>query len=410
MITAAGYFLLLVILSLRAVTLSRQHRFSLASFAFFTIVYFTIRPIWLSFSSEFDSAYLYLNRLEYVPLEALHEVLFFVSACWLLIEIGYRFSTGTIKVKENLRRVNRRSRFSLGVLFLVFVSLGLITNIHPLFRLLYLLGLFLVIYLCSFIFRYGFRFKGAIVNFVFLLSVLVLLFGSDDRRDFAVALAAFFLMFLTFRESFKIPIKSLLYFTVGVVAFLLFAIGMRQGSYNTSYLSGGNLESVVAVELDFPIVFDTVHHVFYKHTIDDAHWGVYYLKPFFWLIPRSIFPDKPETLSRVISREFNPGFYSAGGSEPITIYGEFFFNFYWFGVLLFFLVGYSLGLLDDYYLRSSEWFQRSLAVTLISSLFFVFRGPIDTVLIYYFVLIIVYYILSKKSRLPYFSIDGQSHG
>jgi hypothetical protein len=271
-------------------------------------------------------------------------------------------------------------------------------NVNPQFRMLYMVSLLLLIYLALETRDQSGKFVSVCFSFLLIVLLVALLGPSDDRRDFAVALAAILLLYITSFALTVSKMKMYVIFSFSLLVFGLFSIGMRQGTFSTSYITLENVESIAAVELDFPIVFDTIHHVFDHITIDNVHGGIYYLKPFFWAIPRSIFPDKPETLSRAVSRELNPLFYASGGSEPLTIYGEFYFNFYWYGSILFLFVGKLLRKLDDYWLGAGSNYQVSVSIVLISSLFYLFRGPIDTVLVWFVVFFAFVLMLPRRSR------------
>jgi len=74
--------------------------------------------------------------------------------------------------------------------------------------------------------------------------------------------------------------------------------------------------------------------------------GVFYIESgifriIFMAIPRDIWPDKPELLSRIISKKYNIDAYESGGSAVATIYGDSFLNGHVVGVLIvMFIVGF----------------------------------------------------------------------
>ena len=63
-------------------------------------------------------------------------------------------------------------------------------------------------------------------------------------------------------------------------------------------------------------------------------WGSTYAKFFFWPIPRSMWPEKPEGISRIAVRYFYPEMYEKGVSMSPTIIGEAYFNFGVLGVII----------------------------------------------------------------------------
>lgn len=63
-------------------------------------------------------------------------------------------------------------------------------------------------------------------------------------------------------------------------------------------------------------------------------FGSTILKAFFIIIPRSIVHFKPDSIITLYTMNYDPGFRSVGGSFPINIFAEFFWNFHLFGILL----------------------------------------------------------------------------
>ena len=58
------------------------------------------------------------------------------------------------------------------------------------------------------------------------------------------------------------------------------------------------------------------------------------IKPLFLFIPRFIFPNKPEQIITLYAQEFDPAFRAMGGSYPISIFSEFFWNFHLVGIFM----------------------------------------------------------------------------
>lgn len=58
------------------------------------------------------------------------------------------------------------------------------------------------------------------------------------------------------------------------------------------------------------------------------------IKPLFLFIPRFIYPYKPEQIITLYTQEFDPAFRLMGGSYPISIFSEFFWNFHLAGIFM----------------------------------------------------------------------------
>lgn len=63
-------------------------------------------------------------------------------------------------------------------------------------------------------------------------------------------------------------------------------------------------------------------------------FGSTIIKFLFIFIPRSIFPGKPDSILELYTSEYSPSFRAIGGSYPINIFSEYFWNFHFLGVVL----------------------------------------------------------------------------
>ncbi|MFW5403941.1 O-antigen polysaccharide polymerase Wzy [Pectobacterium carotovorum] len=66
----------------------------------------------------------------------------------------------------------------------------------------------------------------------------------------------------------------------------------------------------------------------YKRQIKDSFIRIEngVLRTPFMFVPRSIWPDKPESISRVISFSYNPSQYNTGGGTVATLFGDMYIN------------------------------------------------------------------------------------
>jgi hypothetical protein len=98
------------------------------------------------------------------------------------------------------------------------------------------------------------------------------------------------------------------------------------------------LSVLIKTSMESFISFDYLVRIIYD--------GFFYIESgivriFFMAIPRSIWPDKPEALSRVIAKTYNISQYDSGGGSVATIYGDSFLNGHVIGVIIvMFIVGF----------------------------------------------------------------------
>jgi hypothetical protein len=226
-----------------------------------------------------------------------------------------------------------------------------------------------------------------IVGVVVLLAALTL---TEERRDWAVA--AFALGWLLVIEG-RAAIMGRLVVGLGLLAVVAFvAVALRTKGSALERLEGISESkaalAVVELELDFPLVYDDL--VVLARRVPDRNdflLGQTIVKPLVSWIPRDIWPGKPETFSRIVSRDMNPSFFAGGGSEPLTLVGELFWNFGWFGAALAALLGALHRYIDVFYLAGRAMIPASpelgrpvlvLGITGAAMCFYILRGPMDT--------------------------------
>ena len=74
-------------------------------------------------------------------------------------------------------------------------------------------------------------------------------------------------------------------------------------------------------------------------------YGSTYLKLLFVPIPRSIYSEKPLSMTSIFTKIEDPGFYGDGGSLPINIYAESFWNFHFGGIIIIVLIIFLVNLM-----------------------------------------------------------------
>ena len=76
-------------------------------------------------------------------------------------------------------------------------------------------------------------------------------------------------------------------------------------------------------------------------------WGSTLIKPLFILIPRDMVTFKPDSMINIYTNMANPYFASVGGSWPINIISEFFWNFHFLSFV--FILIFSIIVIRVYY-------------------------------------------------------------
>lgn len=250
-------------------------------------------------------------------------------------------------------------------------------------------------------------------SFFWIFLILVWLFlYSEDRRDWLIVIL---LLFFYTKSIFnaRVVLVRIAVGMLGVAAMGYVAIAFRTDGLldyrAVIYRLATSSEAVIGiieVETDFSIVYDD-YTILFDESFQKIEYlyGLSFLKPIVAVIPRDVWSGKPETSSRLFSKFYNPGFYNAGGSEPITVWGDFFWNFSWFGAILGFFVGWAMR-------GGDRLFEMNFPLKLSTFLFtfHLLRGPFDN----FWVIIAFLFVLDlfAKAILPrdYFSSPGLSNG
>jgi hypothetical protein len=90
------------------------------------------------------------------------------------------------------------------------------------------------------------------------------------------------------------------------------------------------------------------------YVLDDSSllcYGSTLAKVLFVPVPRSVWPNKPQSMVHHYTSRWNPSFRRKGGSTGINVYAEYFWNFHFFGVLCVLPIFYLLNRVFFFYLR-----------------------------------------------------------
>jgi hypothetical protein len=229
---------------------------------------------------------------------------------------------------------------------------------------------------------------------IFMMSLVFFFYYSVDRRDWLAFILVYFISYIFTRkiQFGKFAVIGL----IGFISIIYISIALRTNgvfdivSVYDRVKDYSTFWAILEIETDFSIVYDDYVYLFSVLVDAPFLYGETFLKPLMSVFPREIFINKPISISSLFSREFNYEFYSYGGSEPITIFGETYWNFGYFSVVFFYINGAIFKYLDRMYIYSisnARVMETALIVALASSVFLILRGPADTFwLIHFFIL------------------------
>lgn len=368
-----------------------NNEFTLFLFSIFTVFYILIRQILLLTNNYINFAILnpYIDNFNE---EALLYVFLYVSINYFLFFIFYKIFIK--KIYLHVKRYNKRRNLSKVIVF--FFILGLFIFIGP------FIGLVYIVYL--FVYNYFINHKKKILILFSLLFILYFFSFTDDRRNWLfLILSILFMIFVKIKNKNIIKIILSGFTALVVLSYILVAF-RTDGLFNYNAVfdrltnNSNVLMAIFEIESDFPIVSDDVVLLFdgleVKNTINFTY-GINFFKPLYSFIPRDIWDDKPISISRLFAKKFNSDFYVQGGSEPLTIYGELFWNFGYFSFIFFIVFAYIAATLDKHVkhaiLHNNES-ELALYITLIALSFVLLRGPIDNFWLMYAIMFALIYI------------------
>ena len=367
-------FFIVVLLAI-AIQSIKKNKFMLFLFSIFTAFYLILRPILLLTENYYSFAILNPQINNYSE-EALLYEFFYVFSMYIVVYFSYKyFMNKKIKI-----RCTQNNKYDIPKKIMSLVSIAVIA-INPIMGLPYLTYQFIFLYLK--------KQKITILILIFFFALIFFFTFSIDRRDWLFLLLT--ILFMLFALKKKKNILKVLFsgvFSIIILGYILLAF-RTEGlfNYNAVYdriLNTSQIILMIEIETDFSIVTDDVIILFDELLVKDNIdylYGINFFKPFFSLIPRTIWEDKPLTISALFSKKFNYDFYLHGGSEPITIYGELMWNFGLFSVLIFLGAAYIFSYLDKVTalaLKCKDYNILAKTIVYTALTFHLLRGPIDS--------------------------------
>jgi oligosaccharide repeat unit polymerase len=200
--------------------------------------------------------------------------------------------------------------------------------------------------------------RRSLVNLVFAM----LMQRHYLRRTLSLRRALPWLAILLVFSVSWLYVRSTMHEGVEVVRDRLGQVEVKQ-SFDDVYTQGDNavFDYLVAIINTVPTQYD-------------YNYGTGLMRFLYFPVPRELWPEKPENLSRIMTQRYDPMTYINGGSAGASMVGEFYLEFGWFGILPSALsLGYIFG-------RSYRWLlvntPTKLAVLVYSCGAFTFIGGI----------------------------------
>jgi hypothetical protein len=381
----------------------RDKRPALLLFAVFCLFYLLVRPLMLLTGLYADFAGLHFGA-EVLWLHKLWAVFANVTLSLIFIQVAYWARPAAIPSWViNWPRWSTRSSSLFIAVWFALVALASMRQVSAVTGVFFGFVLFGGSY---FLTRRAHERRPVLLVSIGIAGVAIALMASVERRDWAVALFA--IGWTALLSDSRSSMRQVLYGLglAGVVAYVAMAL-RTEGSVADRFVQADSriFIAIAEWELDFPLVYDDLVVLFDRVPSDEGYlFGESLAKPFYAWVPRGIWSGKPQTLSREFTERFNARFYDAGGSEPLTFVGDLYWNFGWFGLLLCLLLGRLQRAIDDAYLlgrvmaRISDRLARpvlAFTTTLSAMMFYLYRGPGDTVWLNFGALILTLWMLAR---------------
>ena len=366
---AIPHFAALILTGVIALRAFLDERYFTFFFSGFVMIYIQVRPTLIYFDLYFRFRPLYYQN--YLPENYWQLNALIALSSLLMVAVNSKiFRKMDKKAWINWNRQSETGVQSLAFVITACVSLPILEYASYYFCLSYLL--------C-----YRLKFASFVVA-IALVSYFIL--TTIDRRHFVAVLIFLYLAFTLWPESSNLrkrakslsPLKRILGIVsilCGMFAIALISIYMRSPSNLQDMKSPKLFASIVEMQLDFAHVSDELNNiasVTVQEPWEIRSFALMYLKTIYLPVPRSIWLDKPETISREVAKSFNYQFYQAGGSLPATLLGDIIYSFgFFFPVFIFvtiFLIRYLVKLMPN--LQFGMGYLAFLS-------FFLVRGPFD---------------------------------
>lgn len=242
------------------------------------------------------------------------------------------------------------------------------------------------------------------ISFAFLLSspIFFILFLNGTRFPMLFAILGFGLVIKS-KFDLRNKFKSYVVLTSLLVGLLFTSSLMRHLRSTTTKDNDFSFVSNMNTGKSFPYyastfmspegVLDMNTLMFeYFETNDHLYGSSSGFITYFW-VPRYIWPEKPTMLGYWFIREYRSGF-SVGHSSSFGFTGDFYADFKYFSLIIFFFMGRVLKSLETFRSNINENFEIVLGAMLFPYVFFFVRSPI-TATINFFGILFFYYLFKR---------------
>lgn len=192
---------------------------------------------------------------------------------------------------------------------------------------------------------------------LYLLLILLFTIGHfDSKREIIyVIILIVFLEIMYNKVNFAITFKQLFLGVLGGVIFfyivMISSIMRGYGNYEPNsigeavkyvpeYIQSDIFKDAFTANFETNSVYgnstNAINYI-YDGTAEITY-GSTFIKFLFLPIPRSVFPDKPNSMIENYTIIFDPQFRAIGGSYPVIVFSEVFWNFHIFGLLVLFFI------------------------------------------------------------------------
>lgn len=318
----------------------------------------------------------------------LHKSLIFYNGCTLLSCLSY-FTTKSHFVKNPLNsydNINPSVKTSMIIFILLLIILmsniqiilpGGSIDVPTIFS--------TILAICLFV-----RIKNINGSYRFVLYLLIIalfaIFRFNNKREAIFLIFPILLLELsTFRHKF-ISFKHVFQLIVVGLSMLLVIVYMSimrrdEGKENVSisqitdvipaiieYISIDNVLPILADNIEVNYVYINSHHAIelIENNPELKTWGGTYVKPLFLFIPRSAFPNKPESVITLYSKAALPNAAANGYCLPLSLQTESYWNFGFFGGLL--IVFFVFSILNSAF----KYFYKTIPKNKISSILYLY--------------------------------------
>ena len=285
--------------------------------------------------------------------------------------------------------------FVLTIFFIISTILILLSNsIAPFLNLSLLVILFSYTYLTV----KNQKLKNLLLLAIFAYSAFITLSISGSRVDLIKIFISSLFLYL-FLSKKRIKITYILFFlSIGFIGVIYITV-MRTwsleadlgvdnifGAFTVIFNRNNGLLGLVLALGDIGIAYDNLIYLIRELNLSGLLMGSTLIRPLLILIPRSLWASKPlDTQTLIVEKRLGEGLSEFGGgtSQSITLSGDFFWNFSYFGAFMGFLFfGFLIMFFDKKTHNCNSLSSLILIGVSIPFFFVVWRGAFSSQLIY----------------------------